>query len=774
MRYLKTTISLIIVLVIGVVARAEQDSVDVLHYDLDLVIRSQHTPHLRGCARLTIVQREPSERLVLDLISAVVDSVFVEGERDLTATYESPTLTVNTAGISAGDTFTVAVYYSSNGYTARGGMGGFTVTDRICYTIGVALKEYPHNMGKSWFPCRDNFTDRATYSLKVNAQPGWTAQCGGVCDSSCIQSDGSQLSCWHIDQPIPTYLMSVVTASWNIITRQFESHYGSYPVTIGYLGHDSTASYHSFDNLEQTVPCFEQRFGPYRWDRIGYVATPVGSMEHVDNICLHTQVMGSQEESSQCNIAHEFAHSWFGNLVTCATAADMWFNEGGASFCEEIYAEAVNEADPVAARDYYMKTLEEVLRTCHIDDGDYRALYDLPHEYTYGTTTYKKGALMWHSLRGHIGDSLFYSSMRTLFDRHAFRSIDSWQVRDSLTRYSGVDLTDFFDFHVFSSGFTDLTIDTLYSNDADETVVVLCQRLLGGTQWLRSDRIPIRIYGENGTYVDVEMAIAGERSEQHFRTSLLHPRYAAVDPEEQMARAVTSADLQINHRGTYRCPLAHFNSVVTSCGDSLSQLRAEHHWIAPDGAMPYGVVRTAQRYWHIVGNITPGTQLKGLFFYVCESNGNATYAHLDRGFYSSPESHDSLRLLYRSTPHSPWTLVSDATLSSNHMEGQLIATHLLPGDYTIAIVDPALLAIASTTSDAAVVCYPNPSSGRVVVSGGKEAAWRMDVTDMSGRLILSQEHVQLPKELLLPKGIYLIQLIPSTEGMARTHRVVVL
>lgn len=750
------------------------DSVDVLHYDLNLRMRSNSTPHLSGCARLDIRLLSAMETLPLDLKNATVDSVFVNGQRDAAASYTSPLLTVGTAGAAAGDTIVVTVHYHTDGYTESNGIGGLHFTPNIGFNIGVVLREYPHNMGKAWFPCRDNFTDRASYTLLVNTEAGWTAQCGGTCDSVWVDANGCQNSRWQLPQEIPTYLISVTAAPWHIIHRDFTGHYGTYPTTLGYLSHDSTAVQRAFDNLELVLPMYERCFGPYRWDRIGYVSTPVGSMEHVNNICLHTSIMDNLTEAAQSNIVHELSHSWFGNLVTCSSAADMWLNEGGASFSEEVAMQAIHaDDDPLYHREYYMTNLEKVIRTCHIDDGGYRPLYNQPHQYTYGMTSYNKGATMWHSLRGYLGDSLFYATLNTFFAHNAFRSMDGWSVRDSLAAYSQTDLDDFFDFYVYNSGFADFIVDSTTYRDATATVY-LRQRLLGTETPMRGCRLPLTFVGANGERQRVVARWDGSTAALGFALPFA-PVHTLVDIEDTLTRACTSGNFTIDHRGNYRAPLAHFTGTVTNCGDSTSWLRVEHHWLPAEGAMPYGVVRRANRYWSLQGEISAETLISGTFFYSCESSSSVTYPHLDYGFYEQTASRDSLRLLYRPDNRSPWQVV-DATHGGNATEGRLNLSQLQTGEYTLAIVDTALLGITTVGQEdgVAMTLYPNPSTGHVTVSVARPST--ITVTDLAGRTVIPATAVQSTfriQKSALPKGIYLVRVEDVTTHRSATQKLVV-
>ncbi|KWW27699.1 MAG: aminopeptidase N [bacterium P3] len=765
--------SLLLACATGLHAR-QTDTVDVLHYELTLQIRPAASPYLTGCADLTVHQLTADTALRLDLAAATVDSVCVDGQRDLTARYSSPVLTVGTAAIAAGDTFHVTVFYRTDGYTESMGMGGFHAGSDIGYNLGVALREYPHNLGKAWFPCRDNFTDRATYTLHVNTAAGWTAQCGGTRESVRFDEEGNEHTTWHLPQSIPTYLISVAAAPWNIIERNFDGLYATYPATLGYLHHDSAAVQRAFDNLERVLPRFEACFGPYRWDRIGYMSTPLGSMEHVNNICLHTEAMASTDETAQSTIAHELSHSWFGNLITCSSAADMWFNEGGASFCEEVAMEAIHaDDDPLYHREYYLKNLEQVLRTCHLDDGGgYRPLYNQPHRYTYGMTTYNKGALMWHSLRGHLGDSLFYAALRTLFDRNAFTSMNGRQVRDSLAAYSGTPLDDFFDFHVYGGGFVDWVVDSL-SHRPGTVTLHLRQRLLGTDTPMRGCRVPVTLIGASGERQTVLMTTDSLTASQSFDLSF-RPVHAIVDYDETTARACTSGNMALDHRGVYRRPVAHFNGAVTHCGDSLSWLRVEHHWLPAEGRMPYGVLRTAKRYWNIIGDLTEGTRLSGVFFYCREAVAGTSYPHLDHGFYELAATSDSLRLLYRPDSQAAWQ-VTEAAQGGTTNDGQFLVTNLQPGEYTLAVVDTALLAIRGPqpAPELAVSIHPNPSAGDICIDTRDTEPCTVSISDMAGRRVVHARRFRSHIELTLPKGLYTVRVESETGHRTAIRKLVV-
>ena len=506
------------------------DSIDVLHYNLTIDLGATVQKQMRGVADIQFVLTKPCNAVSF---CDTVRPVSLDGTvtRGFSYDPDERLLRVYVSGGQPGDTHTLSVPYVSNGYVEHYGWGGLHMDNNIYYNLGVAFREYPHAFGRAWFPCRDNMYDKASYSITVTSQPGWRAICSGIRQSETTAPDGTNSSTWTIDQPTPTYLVSISSAPWQVIEREYQGEYGTYPAIIGSIVvHDSATVRHAFDILDDVVPAYERAFGPYRWERIGYITTPMGSMEHVSNIGLVAECAASTDSPCQMTMCHELGHAWFGNLVTCTTVGDMWINEGGASFCEEVAAAAAY--GKAWADDYYQKNLVNVLLNAHLSDDGYRALSGMPERITYGTTTYKKGALVWHSLRGLMGDSLF--TMHRLFSSCAFGNIDAAGLRDSLSLYSGLDLTDFFDFHVFTPGFVDFSLD-LGINGNDHHVT-LRQHLKGTDSYPRTSRVPVTFFSADRSMRHKEwLTVAGPLSELTLSLPF-QASFAIVDFDHDLSR----------------------------------------------------------------------------------------------------------------------------------------------------------------------------------------------------------------------------------------------
>ena len=701
------------------------DSVDVLDYDLAIDL-SNGRP-FTGDATLTLQLLRPCSEIGLDLIG-VVDSIWVDGQK-----LSSPdVLHIATDGIGVGQPFTVRLCYRGYGYVEASGWGGLHFDSRMTYNLGVGFGIDPHVVGRAVFPCRDNFTDKATYTLRLTAKESWSSECSGVLQSRVIGSDGLERSVWRIDQPVCTYLVGISQSAYS---RLYDTVAG-YPFTAAYTSTQNPAMVEQvFAQLDSVVPMFERCFGPYRWHRIGYIPTERGSMEHVNNIALAYQAMGSMSEAGQSTIAHELGHAWFGNLLTCADEGDMWINEGGASFCSEVAHEA-NHGRASSNR-VYQRDLEKVIRTTHITDGSYLPLHGMPHSRTYGSTTYDKGAMVWHSLRGYVGDSIFYAALHTLFDRCAFSNIDAYALRDSLSLYTGIDLGPFFDFHVFGAGFVDYRAALEREGCAPGTMVVrLRQQGVATDNLARASRIPLTLVGWEGQTCKTVVDLDSSEAVVTLTGLPFDPAFCVLDLDCEISDAATVDLIAAGTTGDYGNDYCHMRLHADN-PESAATYYVEHHWGHPDGVDTMaGVSRTLERYW-VVNSLqwgNPGMQAR--FRYV-RNGGN--YADLDRGHLTLTSTVDSLGLLWRPDHRSPWHLVSRTHTGRN--EGFMVYNNLRVGEYAIAVVDTNLLDIEQPQS----------------------------ASPMEARLCPNPTVAGEPVDLLLPEGEYTVT-IHDTAGRRLWHR----
>ena len=722
---------------------AEHDSIDVLHYRLTLDVGHTALKQLQGVAEITFVKTRECGSVTFDLIADSIHPVMLDGVVTRGYSYDADNFLLRIyVGGMVGDTHIVSIPYYTSGHVESYGFGGMHMDNCIHYNLGAAFREYPHNYGRCFFPCRDNFYDKATYTYIVTSKPGWRSLCSGMLQSSTVNDDGSLTEEWQLTQPIPTYISSVSSAPWNVIETSFLGENTSYPATLGYLNHDSANVVAHFDMLNEVVPMFERCFGPYRWERIGYISTPTGSMEHAQNIALVSVCMSTTGETAcAMTTCHELGHAWFGNLITCTSAGDMWINEGGASFCEEVASEAISGRR--VADSYYQSKLDEVLRKAHISDGGYLSLSNMPEYYTYGTTTYDKGAMVWHSLRGVMGDSLFYSCMRRLFDRCAFGNLDAVSLRDSLILYSGIDLTGFFDFHVFTPGFVDYAIDR-FAVEGNNATLTLRQLLRGADRYAQGNRVPVTFFSHDLQQSDQWMVFDDSVATQTFSLPFI-ASFAIVDYHHALSDACVGGSVTIKAKGSVDVPHAHCKIYASNSPDGNNWVYVGHHYAHPSGDNVEGIVRLSNRYWEVNAQ-NWDENLSFRFYYNQGSNNTNGLAYIDRGFFENQATIDSLCVVYRPDASHPWQVLSrKRTSSSSTSSGWLVAPFYPYGQYALAVIDSNQVGLhGESACDGGVQgvqlrVLPNPNHACFEVDlGGYDKNFDLIILDIKGNKVLEK------------------------------------
>lgn len=758
MKALKILIIALFCVVTTNVVKAQADTVDVLDYDLTLDL-SNGVP-FTGKTIVTMQLLSPCEMIGLQL-NGTVDSIRVSGREGLGYSIDSIAL----PQVAVGVPFTVTVWYHGYGYVESYGWGGFHFNSDMSYNLGVAFEEDPHSIGRAMFPCRDNFTDKATYTIRMKTQSGWTAECGGVCQNREVNADGTESSVWRIGQETSVYLVSVSQAAWNRIERNVQSVYGTYPLTIGYTSQTGTSVEHAFEELDSVVPMFERCFGPYRWNRIGYIATRQGSMESVNNIALDRRFIASMSERAQSTIAHELGHAWFGNLVTCSTEGDMWFNEGGASFTSEVAMESVQGRK--ASDDYYQSNLESVIRTTHISDGSYLSLHNMPHNNTYGSTTYDKGWMVWHSLRGYLGENTFYGAISRLMQRKAFGNVDAYEVRDSLSVYTGVDLTGFFDFHVFNPGFVDYHVEMERGGCLENEVFVrIRQQGVGTDAVMASNRVPVTFFADGAGWdsTSCKRWITFDGTEAQDVVHLpFSPAFCVLDLDREISDAATNAEITFLGLGQRNADVAHMRIKVQERQDDSVTLYVEHHWGKPyDVATMEGVTGSIDRYW-VVNTTNPTMHgVQGLFRFASDGFVGGNYPYLDNGKLLHG-SIDSAAVLYRPSSDHPWIAVSRTRLD-NSQEGFFVVQNLQAGEYTIAVIDTNIVGISAPDAivPTTTQLFPNPlrRGEALTVEVTVDAPFSVSIHDNAGRLVWHRDGVVNGQKLQpkLAAGTYTVSI----------------
>lgn len=700
-----TYLIFMIMLFVGFTAPAQVagDKFDVDHYEIHLTAFDFTNKAIEAEAKVTLTATATVSELVLELRRLSVEAVSclqveVSGFRQ-----EDDFLFIQLSSpLQSGEQITLDIVYGGNTFNEN--WGGFHWSGNYAYNLGVGFESVPHNLGKAWFPCVDDFVDKASYDLYITVPEPLKAVCGGEFVSVTPDGNGN-IWHWRISQDVPTYLVSVAVGEYELWEREYQGMERTIPITVYARPSQINKVDGTFVHINEIMDAFESWYGPYPFNRIGYVSTGLGCMEHVDNIAMSSNLIsGGIDDGEEYYVAHELAHMWFGNLVTCSTDGDMWLNEGFATWAGYYYMRDVYGYDAYQAE---MSTIiNDITRTCHNQEG-WIPLINMPTNLTYGTTVYQKGATVVHTMMHYLGEDVFHEGLRHYLDKYRFGSASSQDLCDALSESSGVDMNHFFENWVYTPGSPHYAMDSavVVPNGNNYDVHIYMKATHRGAVHIDcGNRFEIAFMKDNWDFVTER--IQWDEAIGHAVVTLdFNPVMIFSDLYDKTADARCDESKVLTQTGSNTYNKATFVANVNEITDS-TYLRVEHHWIAPEpmqNAHP-ALRLSPNRYWTIHRYDEGQADIRGRFQY------QRTLIY-DKDLIESQA--DSVVLLYRQNAGQEWHSIPFEREGVWNI-GYLYVDNIAPGDYTLAVWNKNIL----TTSENDILknslkAYPNPAQGQV-------------------------------------------------------------
>src|SRR5690606_3380813 len=167
---------------------------------------------------------------------------------------------------------------------------------------------------------------KSEYEFHITTDSGFVASCNGIMTGT---TDLGSKTIWHYKETVPmsSYLVAVSIAEFKVMSSQYQGMEAEFPVELYALESDTANVRKSFENLDKAIAAFEEYFGPQPYSRVAYTFVPFnsGAMEHAGNIAYPKSFANGSKDFERI-MAHELAHHWWGNLVTCSNEGDMWLN----------------------------------------------------------------------------------------------------------------------------------------------------------------------------------------------------------------------------------------------------------------------------------------------------------------------------------------------------------------------------------------------------------------------------------------------------------------
>jgi aminopeptidase N len=437
---------------------------DVTYYKLDLVVTA-NPQYISGVVTIKgICENQSSTILLFDLMNTMyVDSVHVNGTTS--SHFQDPTsLNINLdTTFRDGAVLTIDIYY--RGFPIGTGFGSFIIDEHSGIPWIWSLSE-PFG-ARDWFPCKDHPSDKAdSADIIVTCDSLFKVGSNGKLISVNNNGDGTKTHHWQERYPIASYLISIAITNYMQFSNWF--HYSpsdsmevlNYVIPERYVNAQSALP-KTIDMLE----IYSDLFGLYPFINEKYGHADFGrggAMEH--------QTMTSTTTYEENTIAHELAHQWFGDMITCRTWSDLWLNEGFAQYAAALYLE--RKYGQSSYWNYMQNQLSNARRATGSlfveDTTTIRNLFDV-------NRVYAKGAVVLHMLRHVLGDSIFF---KAIFDyandpqiKYSTASTADFQRVCELT--SGIDLNYFFNQWIYGEGFSRYSVNWNLKDTSSGYVVLL-------------------------------------------------------------------------------------------------------------------------------------------------------------------------------------------------------------------------------------------------------------------------------------------------------------
>ena len=429
---------------------AETEKYDVHFYNLDLNMNNIST-YLSGSVEIHAKAKVNLDSALFELFETLAISEIKVNNNPVgfSRILNKVRVPVNA---SPNQNFIIKVTYAGNPPTAQTNpLGGSGLTagsspswgNKVVWSLSEPFSAY------EWFAVKQSLTDKAdSCAVAITVPDTCKAGSNGLLENVEALGNGFTRYEWKHRHPIDYYLISVAVAKY-VDYSIYANPAGSIgPVLIQNYIYDNPLTLPNFiDEINETgafMELFANQFGPYPFadEKYGHCMAPLGGgMEH--------QTMTTQGFFEKTLTAHELAHQWWGNNVTCASWCDIWINEGFASYSEYLMLAALYPGQQV---NHMTQVHQSVMQQ---PDGSVWVLDSLNEGRIFsGRLTYDKGAGIIHSLRYVIqNDSLFFGALQDFQNTFADSTATGLDFKNHVANFCNIDLDSYFEQWYFGEGF---------------------------------------------------------------------------------------------------------------------------------------------------------------------------------------------------------------------------------------------------------------------------------------------------------------------------------
>lgn len=545
---------------------------DVQHLKLELSF-DQPQRRLFGTATLTISPiNNGLEQVILDAVELDIKSILLNGNSATGFSAENGKLRIKLDRPYAEDEqFTLAIQYET---TPRMGLYFVQPDENYPDKPWQIWSQGEMEESRYWFPGYDFPNDRMTSEMIVTVPEDQMAISNGeLLEVTRNETAHTRTFHWRENVPHVTYLVSLVVGEFTEVRNEWEGT----PVTYYVEARDRDKVERSFSKTPDMIDFFSEKIGVrYPYEKYAQVTIREFMWGGMENISATTLTRGTLHDarahldvSSDGLVAHELAHQWWGDLLTCKNWNHIWLNESFATYFDALYVEHDKGEEEFLLemrgnRKAYMKE----------DSSDYRRaivtnFYEDPSQ-MFDSHTYPKGAWVLHMIRYILGDELWWKAIHYYAETYREQVVETSDFRKAIEQSTGIALQWFFDQWLFHGGYPEYEVSWNWSQE-NQTVLLHVQQTQTVDDLTPIFRMPVEIAfaGDFGVKLDT---IVVDKADQVFKFALSSkPVRVEFDPHEWILKELR-----------FEKSKEELLNQLTQSGNPAARLRAAQ-WLARYG-----------------------------------------------------------------------------------------------------------------------------------------------------------------------------------------------
>lgn len=435
----------------------------------------------------------------------------------------------------------LTIRYSGNPVSS--GFGSFEVNTHNGKPVLWTLSE-PYG-AKGWWPCKQDLIDKIDsidvfVSAPLTNPDGdlYVAVSNGLEQSQVVNGTNKTTHFKHT-YPIPAYLVAIAVTNYAVYSHTVANNGNPFEI-VNYVYPENLSAIQSATPVTVDIMnLFSALFGEYPFadEKYGHAQFGWGGgMEHTT-----VSFMGSFGRSL---IAHELAHQWFGNKVTCGSWQDIWLNEGFATYLSGLVIE--NSDGTMAFKTWKQQTVNSITAATggavYINAADTLNVNRVFNS----RLSYNKGAMVLHMMRKKMGDANFFEGLKTYLNHpeHAYGYAKTEDFKAIMEAVGSQDLTEFFGDWIYGEGYPSFDL-RWHQPNSTEIELSLKQTQSHPAVSFFETLLPVRIVGTLGETMDV--VLDHTVNQEHFVESVnFTVAEVVIDPEFDIVSKNNAVVLSVN------------------------------------------------------------------------------------------------------------------------------------------------------------------------------------------------------------------------------------